>query len=169
MWSPNKPRGAITLALLLALASLSKAAVGTGDLFPALPSPTGADTALPQTRGRVVLVDFWASWCAPCKASFPAYARLHEEFARRGLVIIGIGVDDSRDEYVKFLKRHAPPFPTVLDGDKRLVSTVAIPAMPTSYLVGRDGRVRFIHEGFHSWETEKTLRAEIEALLDEKG
>ena len=166
MWSPNKPK--IAIALVLALASLAKAAIGTGDLFPPLPAPTGADAALPQTRGRVVLVDFWASWCAPCKASFPAYARLHDEFTHRGLVIIGVGVDDSRDEYVKFLKHHVPPFPTVLDQDKSLVSAVAIPGMPTSYLIGRDGRVRFVHEGFHSWETEKTLRAEIEVLLNEK-
>jgi thiol-disulfide isomerase/thioredoxin len=168
MWSPNKSKNALTVALVLALASLARAAIGTGDRFPPLPAASGADAALPETRGRVVLVDFWASWCAPCKASFPAYARLHDEFARRGLVVIGVGVDDSRDEYVKFLRRHAPPFQTVLDQDKRLVSAVAIPAMPTSYLIGRDGRVRFIHEGFHSWETEKTLRAEIEALLNEK-
>jgi thiol-disulfide isomerase/thioredoxin len=169
MWSPNKLKRAIAAVSALAVFGIARAEIRVGDAFPPLPSAAPADPALPATRGRVVLVDFWASWCAPCKASFPAYARIYADYAPRGLVIVAVSVDDDASGYAAFVRKHAPPFPTVLDRDKKLVSAVAVPAMPTSYLIGRDGRVRFVHEGFHSGETERELRAEIAALFGEKN
>jgi len=153
-------------ALALALAGAAHAQIGPGDIFPPL---AAAAAALPATQGRVLLVDFWASWCAPCKASFPAYAKIYRDDGPRGLVIVAVSVDDSPDDYANFIRRHAPPFFTLLDRGHRLVGQVRVPAMPTSYLIGRDGRVRFVHEGFHGAETERALRAEIETLLEEKS
>jgi thiol-disulfide isomerase/thioredoxin len=161
------------MALLVCVplfAVLARAGVKVGDAFPAL-APAGlvplGGAEIPATAGKVVLVDFWASWCAPCKASFPMMAQLQKDFAARGLVIAAVGVDEKPAAAVAFAKKMAPPFPALHDRDQKLVSQVVVPTMPTSYLIGRDGRVRFVHEGFHGEATERELRKEIETLLAE--
>jgi len=142
--------------------------VRVGDIFPPL-APAGlVGSRLPQMSGKVILVDFWASWCAPCKASFPVYARLNSEFASKGLVIVAISVDQDPAAYASFVRRFNPSFPVELDSGQRLVREAEVPTMPTSYLMDREGRVRYLHPGFHGSATELTLRLEIEALLAEK-
>jgi len=117
----------------------------------------------------VVLVDFWATWCAPCKASFPAYSELQRELAGRGFVLLAVSVDKTRGPYEEFLKRFAPAFPTVRDGAQKLVAEVQVPAMPTSYLIDRKGVLRSVHSGFHGADTVRSLREEIVRLLEEKS
>lgn len=151
--------------------ALARADVKVGDTFPAL-APAGvvvlAGGELPATAGKIVLVDFWASWCGPCKASFPAMAKLHAEFAARGLVIAAVSIDEKPAAAAGFVKKLAPPFAALHDRNQHLVKQAAVPAMPTSYLLDRTGKVRFMHEGFHGDATEKALRREIEFLLAEK-
>ncbi len=157
-------------ALVVAGASL-RGAIAPGDRFPELTGddlPRLAGEALPERTGRVVLVDFWASWCGPCKASFPVLDQLHRDYAAKGLVVVGVGVDEKPAAAADFVRRLAPTFPVVHDRSQRLVRAVAVPTMPTSYLLGRDGRVRFLHRGFHGERSARELRAQIEALLAEK-
>lgn len=158
----------ILLGFALLLASVARAEIKTGDAFPVLANAGLTGGALPATAGQVVLVDFWASWCAPCKASFPAMAKLHADYGARGLVIVAVSVDEKPAAYETFVKKLAPPFVTVLDREKKLVRAVKVPAMPTSYLIGRDGKVRFLHQGFHGDETDRQLRQQIDTLLAEK-
>ena len=80
---------------------------------------------------------------------------------------MAVSADEDLKAYISFIRKFAPPFIVVRDVDHQLAGAVQLPAMPTSYLIGRDGRVRFIHEGFHSGETEAALRAEIASLLSE--
>ncbi len=157
------------ICFLCAMTLGARAQIAPGDAFPSLKVAVPSGVEFPATKGHVVLVDFWASWCAPCKASFPALSRLHREFAARGLVIVGVSVDEKASAYETFVKRWAPPFPTLLDREQKLVQSVKVPAMPTSYLIGRDGRVRFVHQGFHGSSTENELRAHIASLLNEKA
>jgi thiol-disulfide isomerase/thioredoxin len=145
-----------------------RAQVVTGNAFPALASAGLAGT-LPDTAGKVVLVDFWASWCAPCKASFPAYSRLQSAYADRGLTVIAVSVDEDPAAYAAFVARLKPTFVTVHDAQHKLVSVVQVPTMPTSYLLDRSGRVRFMHAGFRGDSTEREMRKEIESLLAEKA
>ena len=158
------------LAACVALAVGVRAEVKVGDVFPDL-GQAGlvnlAGGALPDLKGKVVLIDFWASWCAPCKASFPALGRLHRELGPRGVVIVAVGIDEKPAAAVAFWKRLNPPFATLHDATQKLVPQVAPPTMPTSYLVGRDGRVRSVHQGFHGDATEKELKRQLEALLAE--
>lgn len=158
----------LLLAATLAVAATGRAAVTVGESFPDL-GRAGLVGDVPAVAGRVVLVDFWASWCAPCKTSFPAYARLQADFAARGLVIVAVSVDEDPVAYASFVKRMAPSFAVLRDKDQQLVSQVAVPAMPTCFLVDRDGRVRSMHRGFHGAETENEIRRELESLLGEKS
>ena len=163
-----KPR----ILLLGALAAVAcalpcRAALGPGDnAAPLLSAPLGGK-ALPPTAGKVVLLDFWASWCHPCKASFPTYAKLASEYAPKGLVVVAVSVDTSAADYDSFLSRQAPPFFVARDSDHALVARVDVPTMPTCYLIDRTGRVRFVHAGFYGAESEKAERREIESLLAE--
>lgn len=175
MWLPEiRSRFSALRCVLLffAGAALARADVKVGDAFPAFAAQGVAPIAggdLPVLAGKVVLVDFWASWCAPCKESFPVLARLHAEYGPRGLVVAAVSVDEKAPAAQAFWKRMGAPFPGLHDRELRLVKQVAVPKMPTSYLVGRDGRVRFVHEGFDSGKSEKALRRDIEALLAEKN
>lgn len=161
----------LALPLALALVTFARAEIKVGDPFPAL-APAGvvaiSGAALPATDGQVVLVDFWASWCAPCKASFPSLAKIHTDLAPRGLVLLAISIDEKPAAAAAFAKKLAPPFATLHDREQKLVKAVVVPTMPTSYLVDRTGKVRFVHDGFHGAATEKLLRSQIESLLAEK-
>jgi thiol-disulfide isomerase/thioredoxin len=174
MWFRELNSGWPTIAVVFAVSLVSslRAETKVGDVFPAL-APAGlvslAGPELSPTAGKVVLVDFWASWCAPCKASFPMMARLHKDYAARGLVIAAVGVDEKPAAAVAFAKKLSPPFATMHDREQILVKQVVVPTMPTSYLIGRDGRVRFIHQGFHGDATDRELRKEIEVLLAERS
>lgn len=166
MSSPKKPRlKALFAALLFPLAA--SAEVKIGDAFPALEN-RGLEGALPSTKGRVLMIDFWATWCAPCKSSFPHYSTLQTELGPRGFTLLAVSVDKTPQAYADFLKRMAPLFATVRDAGQKLVAELAPPAMPTCYLVDRQGRLRFTHAGFHGEQDVARLRAEITQLLEEK-
>lgn len=161
-------RAGFAAVCLLVLATGAKAQLKVGDPLPDL-TTFGLEGELPRgLKGRVIVLDFWASWCAPCKASFPELGRLQEELGPRGLVVLGVSVDEKRSAYQSFLKRHPQPFPTVRDASHQLAAAVKVPRMPTSYLIDRRGVVRHVHEGFHGDVTVRELRAQLIALLDEK-
>jgi thiol-disulfide isomerase/thioredoxin len=162
-------RHKIWAACLLGFACLGSAyaSIQVGDKFPSFDATALAGGKLPDTDGKVTLVDFWASWCAPCKMSFPIYAQLHANYESRGLVIVAVSADENQSAFDAFVKKQSPPFTTLRDKTHQLVSQVKVPAMPTCYLLGRDGRVRFVHRGFHGAETDQEIRREIDALLAE--
>lgn len=156
------------LALMLATVSFAVAEVKVGAPFPDL-GGFGLDGSVPEHQGKVMLVDFWATWCGPCKASFPAYSNLQHELADRGFTIVAVSVDKQKGTYDEFVKKFAPTFPTVRDAGQKMVGEVRVPAMPTSYLIDRHGILRSVHSGFHGDGTVKELREEIIKLLEEKS
>src|SRR5580693_7784626 len=99
------------LAIYVGAAVHLRAQVVPGNAFPPLAS-SGIVGDVPDTSGKVVLVDFWASWCAPCKASFPVYSRLQAAYAGRGLTVIAVSVDDSPEAYAAFIAKLKPAFVT---------------------------------------------------------
>lgn len=171
MWFPRTLfRGSFALALFIMGPAIAlRGEIKVGDLFPSLAEAGLTGGTLPDTAGRVVLVDFWASWCVPCRASFPAYSRLHATYAARGLVIVAVSVDEKPAAFSAFVKKWQPPFVALHDASQKLVRNVAVPAMPTCYLLGRDGRMRFVHRGFHGDDSEAELRRQLETLLAEKS
>lgn len=135
-----------------------------GDAFPDL-SAYGLEGTLPKLQGKVVLIDFFASWCGPCKDSFPAMEQLHQKYAAKGLVIVAINLDKKPADMEKFLKAHPASFVILRDPSNRLVSEVKIPTMPSSFLLNSSGKVVAAHRGFKGAETVAQYEKEIEALL----
>jgi thiol-disulfide isomerase/thioredoxin len=162
---PPLSRLGLGCALVLACLSNAMAGLKPGDAFPDL-SGFKLEGKLPEaTKGKVVLVDFWASWCGPCQKSFPAMEELHKRYVERGLVIIAVNVDEDRSNMEDFLKKNAATFVVVRDGNQKLVEKTGIASMPSSFLIDREGKVRYTHTGFLGAETKKKYEEEIEALL----
>jgi thiol-disulfide isomerase/thioredoxin len=132
-----------------------------------LPDPKGfaLEGAWPNTRGKVLLVDFWASWCSPCKKSFPALESLHQRYKAQGLVVIGVSVDEDAAAMARFLAQRQVSFPAVRDQGQKFVKAVGISAMPTSLIVDRSGTIRYINAGFNGSASETAIRQQIEQLL----
>ena len=156
------------LVALLTAATLACADVRVGEPFPSL-SAAGIEGTLPDLANKVVLVDFWATWCGPCKESFPVYSKLQSELGPKGFTILAVSMDKKAKEYDEFLKRFAPTFPTVRDGSFKLAGIVRPPGMPTSYLLDRHGVLRAVHTGYHGEADLTALRAEIYKLLEDKS
>lgn len=156
--------------LLAALAWLATAHPGTAAWKPGMNLPaiqaSSVEGHWPDTAGKVVLLDFWASWCGPCKKSFPVLDAVSLDYRDRGLVIIGVNQDETAAEMKEFLEKNAVSFPLVRDVDHAIAQDSGIAGMPTSVLVDRAGVIRHIQTGFGRGSEEK-LRLQVEALLGE--
>ncbi|MDG1365321.1 MAG: TlpA disulfide reductase family protein [Akkermansiaceae bacterium] len=156
----------IGICFLIALVSLSTsgAEVTKGSTFPS-PKTFGVTGEIPTTINKVVLYDFWASWCQPCRQAFPAYDMLYKKYKDQGLIVVGVGTDKESKDSAGFLKRFPPSFPVIFDHSQRFVAKVRPKGMPAAYLVGKDGKVVFIHAGFRGAKTVKILEAQIQNIL----
>ncbi|MBD2858877.1 TlpA family protein disulfide reductase [Spongiibacter sp. KMU-158] len=120
----------------------------------------------PDLLGSVVYVDFWASWCGPCRVSLPSLNTLFAEFSSRGFWVVAVNVDTEKQDGLDFLKKKPVDYPVLYDAEQGLPELFGVKGMPTAYLIDRTGQVRYIHEGFRSGD-EKKLRAKIIQLLEE--
>jgi cytochrome c biogenesis protein CcmG/thiol:disulfide interchange protein DsbE len=123
----------------------------------------GAQANLAGYAGRVVLVDFWATWCEPCRQSFPQYQKLLEEHAQ-DVVIVGISEDDDDKDIDRFVQNAGARFTVAWDGDKALAQRYRINSMPTLFIIDRNGLVRYVHQGFRPGDQTQIENA-IESLL----
>jgi thiol-disulfide isomerase/thioredoxin len=119
-----------------------------------------------QFKGKVVYVDFWASWCAPCVRSFPFMNELDREFRDRGLQVLAINLDEKLEDAQKFLAKHPAGFILAADRSGQCPRDFGVRGMPSSYLVDRQGIIRHVHLGFRPGDARK-LRALVEQLLAE--
>jgi len=131
---------------------------------PANTSSPGDVLELTALKGQVVYLDFWASWCAPCRESFPWMNRLQGELGPDGLVVIAVNVDRQRADADRFLREHPAQFRIVYDADGLLPEKFGVRGMPTSFLIDRNGRVQSRHEGFLLRDRD-ALRQQIRALV----
>jgi len=149
-----------------ALLSTAAVAQQVGKPAPAfdLPSTTTPNLRLADLKGRVVLVDFWASWCAPCKQSFPWMNDMQAKYGPKGLTIIGINVDKKREDADKFLVGTPAKFTVAFDTTGKVAQSYQPKGMPTSFLIGADGVVRNVHVGFRDSDRDD-LELELAAAL----
>lgn len=140
-------------------------AVAKGDAAPEFElSGRQTPVRLADHRGKVVYLDFWASWCGPCRRSFPFLNEMQARYGARGLQVIGIGVDQRRADALAFLEHTPARFEIAFDPDGRTPRAYAVKGMPYSFLIDREGRLGMIHSGFRDDQREE-LERQIRAAL----
>jgi cytochrome c biogenesis protein CcmG/thiol:disulfide interchange protein DsbE len=122
------------------------------------------EISLSDYKGRVVYLDFWATWCPPCRQTFPWMDEMHAAYEKDGLSIIAVSIDHKRDIIEHFVKQREPRFLVVQDNKGFTYRNYKIPGMPTSYLIDRDGRIVLRHVGFRARDR-KDLEKAIRDLL----
>ena len=144
-------------------------AVEVGQPMPSVPAAKAFETGAPAVdlaayRGKVLYVDFWASWCVPCRTSMPALEALYRKYGDKGFVVVGVNKDDRVTDARRFLEKFPASFPLATDTDEKVVRAFNVAAMPSGYLIDRRGVVRRVHQGFTA-ETAASLEREVQGLL----
>ena len=172
-----RPRSRPILSFVLAALMVPSLATAADQLLPAAQAPVTpactltvqgeqAPTGLDKFRGQVVYVDFWASWCGPCRQSFPFMNQLQAEFADQDLAVLAINLDEEASEAQTFLASHPASFKVVGGANQECASSFHVEAMPSTYLIDRAGKVRYIHHGFRAGDVE-LLRGLAASLVAE--
>jgi peroxiredoxin len=161
-------RGAAALALATGLLLGTQAsAAGVGQTAPEFTAPAldGAKSvSLGAYRGKVVYLDFWASWCPPCLTSLPQLEQLRKQFPSDQFQILAVNVDQDPEKARKFLERTKVGYPSATDPKGRIPETFGIETMPTSFLIDRRGVIRYVHHGFRKGDV-APLRERIKNLV----
>ncbi|MDH5328226.1 MAG: TlpA family protein disulfide reductase [Gammaproteobacteria bacterium] len=150
----------IVLLLLLSLGVQAAAPAFT------LKDLNGQNVSLKQFKGEVVYLDFWATWCPPCRKSFPWMDQMHQRYKDLGLKIIAVSLDGKRDVIDKFLKENPVKFLILHDPDGKVADAYKLKGMPSSYLIDRQGNIRVTHAGFRDKDKSK-LESSFKELLAE--
>jgi len=149
---------AITLSVATGLTNVTQAALpAPGSTAPdfALKSASGRNIRLSELRGQVVLINFWASWCGPCRQELPLLEKLQERYRSAGFTLLAISIDDDRKNADAMLGKLGVKLVPLYDGDKRVAKRYDVDTMPATLIVDRDGRVRYVHRGFLSGYEQK--------------
>ena len=155
--------------LVLAPAGAAELKLWKGGPTPALALKDlgGRDHRLADYRGKVVLVNFWATWCAPCRDEMPSIRRLKEKLADKPFAVLGVNLDEPESRIEKFLSEVKLDFPILLDPGRRVAKAWEARILPATYIVGPDGRVRYTVVGEINWDHEQMV-ARISELLPPK-
>jgi peroxiredoxin len=129
-----------------------------------LPDAAGNKVSLSDFRGKLVLLNFWASWCVPCREEMPAIERLYREFQNKGLVVLGVNVRDKKEDALAFLQEHEVTYPVVFDPTGRWILAYGAWGLPNTYLVGPKGEGLARMPGHADWYS-PGAKALIQALL----
>jgi peroxiredoxin len=108
----------------------------------------GPNMRLQEQRGRVVMVNFWATWCGPCRQEMPQLNRLYEKYHAAGFVLLGVNVDDDQRKAAEVAAKLGVTFPVLLDSDKIVSKLYDLSTMPSTVIIDRDGKVRYVHRGY---------------------
>lgn len=167
-----KERSATTMQRLVLAATLLASAtafagVGKGQRAPgfALPTLKGPKESLAAHKGKVVLVDFWAQWCEPCRKELPELEQLARQYAARGVVVLAVNIDKQRDNAERMARQLGlSTVDVLLDPAGSVAGQYDPPKMPTSYVVDRKGIVRYVNEGFDGPQDVTRFRQELDDL-----
>ncbi|MED5622099.1 peroxiredoxin family protein [Ideonella sp. BN130291] len=162
----NYLRSAFASSLLLL--SLCAHAVAPSAAAPdfTLRALDGPNLRLQEQRGRVVMVNFWATWCGPCRQEMPQLNKLYDKYRSAGFVLLGVNVDDDTSNAAGVAGKLGVKFPVLLDTDKKVSKLYDLSTMPSTVIIDRDGKVRYVHRGYKDGY-EATYEQQIRQLLKE--
>lgn len=152
---------ASALFLAVATSHAGQAVSGKAPAF-SLPSNSGGSDSLANHAGDVVMINFWASWCEPCRTEFPLIDALYKKYRKLGFTVLAVNIEPDSKAAQGFLKNTPVSFPVLLDGKNSVSETYKVDAMPTTVIVDRTGNMRFLHRGYqpgYEAEYEKNIRA----------
>jgi len=166
-------RRASTLLIGFLAVFLSFTPARAADILPGQPAPEftlkslkDKNLSLKELRGQVVMINFWATWCGPCRQEIPALNTLYEKYRDTGFVLLGVNVDSESANAIQMVSRLKTTYPILFDADKRASMLYQVSAMPTTILIDRDGKVRYIQKGYVTG-IENKYQAQIRELLKE--
>jgi peroxiredoxin len=159
--------------LLLGVALAAIAGLAVPAVAPSAPAPdftlrsmSGPNLRLQEQRGQVVLVNFWATWCGPCRQEIPQLNKLYDKYRSSGFVLLGVNIDEDAKAATDLATKLGVKFPVLLDTDKKVSKLYDMSAMPATIVIDRDGKVRYIHRGYRDGY-ELTYDQQIRSLLKE--
>ncbi len=164
-----KLKNAIVALLLSVFAATSLASSGLeGQTAPdfALKSSTGENMRLSEYRGDVVMINFWATWCGPCRQEMPLLDELYQRYSRVGFNLLGVNIDDDSRRAMQMIEELGVDFPVLFDATKQVSELYDVDAMPVTVIIDREGTVRYVHQGYKPGYEDKYL-TEIRSLLRE--
>ena len=153
-------------ALAAFVAGTAVAAIAPSSTAPdfTLHTMGGPNMRLQEQRGKVVMINFWATWCGPCRQEMPHLDRLYDKYKSSGFVLMGINVDDDTRNAAAVAAKLGVRFPVLLDTDKQVSRLYDLSTMPSTVIVDRDGKVRYVHRGYLSGY-EDTYDKQVRELL----
>jgi len=131
-----------------------------------LKSRSGKNIKLSELRGEVVMLNFWASWCGPCRKEMPLLEKIHKKYKRLGFTLLGVNVEENSSDAKNYLKDVNVTFPILFDRTQKTSKLYDVSAMPTTILIDRNGNKRFIHKGYKAGY-ENDYKKQIKKLLRE--
>ncbi len=162
---------ALTAFSLVLLLSLSGAAFGAKEVSGPAPdftlkSLSGKNMKLSEMRGTVILLNFWASWCAPCRLEMPLLTQLHDKYKDLGFTVLGVNVEEDSNMARRYIAERPVDFPVLLDNTNKVSKLYKVVAMPTTVVIDRDGNMRFLHQGYKPGD-EKKYKRMVKKLIRE--
>lgn len=157
-----------TAALCGALVVSSLVSASTGAVAPTftLPSRAGDNVSLEQLKGKVVMLNFWASWCGPCRTEMPLLEQMHKRYSSLGFTMVGVNVEANTADAERWLKDTPVSFPVLFDRESKVSKLYDVNAMPSTVFIDRKGNIRYLHRGYKAGDEGEYLN-QIRALLKE--
>jgi peroxiredoxin len=149
--------GGVLVARVAPYLRVHNAEVGSRAPSFELTADDGSGARLEDYRGKYVLLNFWATWCAPCVEEMPALSRLHNDFSDEGLVVLGVSIDENREAYQRFLDDYDVSFPTVRDPTWDVMMRYGTKLVPETYLIGPDGIVLRKYVNWQNWDSPEII------------
>src|SRR5215472_1485470 len=156
---------AITAALALSLPALAGSASGPAPSF-TLAARSGQDVSLAQYKGQVVMINFWASWCGPCRQEMPLLESIYKKYNRMGFTLLGVNVEPDSKAANDWLKETPVSFPILYDRDSKVSKLYDVAGMPSTVIIDRSGKLRVLHRGYKPGDENEYLDS-IRTLIRE--
>lgn len=165
----NRLLKCVACIVVAGLSTLGTAAVSGADTAAPdfnLPGKSGAPIELSKYKGSVVMLNFWASWCGPCRTEMPLMDQIYKKYAKAGFVLLGVNVDTDSTDAQKFLSQVPVSFPIAYDRENKVSKMYGVSEMPSTFFIDRKGRLRELHRGYNPGDENGYLK-EIRSLISE--